>query len=77
MPERINYVPISNPYRGFDVMLFIREEDEKLVGQAVILNPQGLQVMTIDKSEYIDFDLAKSDVLQRSNKWIDEYLAPK
>lgn len=74
MAEKINYVPISNPYRGFDVLLFIRGEGEQQVGQAVIWRNGG-QVMTIEKSEYLDFDVAKADVLARANKWIDEKLA--
>lgn len=69
-----NYVPLANPYRGFNVLVFVREEAEKQVGQAVILNAAHLQLMTIDRSEYIDFDIAYADVLARSKKWIDEHL---
>ncbi|WP_315125209.1 hypothetical protein [Comamonas antarctica] len=66
------YVPITIPHRGHDILLSVRAEDQ-IMGAASIYR-DGAPVASIAPSAFRDFETAKIEMTERGKDWIDQHL---
>lgn len=72
MPVAPEYLPLAIPHRGFDILLYVRTEDQTM-GSAEIMK-SGTPVATIAPSPFKDFNTGKTEMTERAKSWIDQYL---